>query len=760
MNDHTFLGKSITPLHASEKATGQAVYAGDLRLADMLTGKFCRSPYAHARILHIDTSRAEKLPGVKAVVTSKDAPGQRIGRWVWDRPVLAEDKVRHTGEAVAAVAAVDEDTAEEAASVIRVEYEELPVVANALEALKPLAPVIHEDLGSYQSSHPEHNGSGNVLHRVHIVAGDAEKALAAADVVHHESYSTPRVHQGFTQPHQVVASVDLSGKVTVWDSTKAPFVIRAALAQVLGLPLARVRVIATRVGGDFGGKGTVNIEPACVLLAMKSGCPVKMALDFREELIATFIRTSSYIDLTSGARRDGTLVAVKAKVIFDIGAYNDGFTGSADGYSLVQGPYAIPNVDIEASAVYSNSTPTGNCRAPRAPQQCFAAESHMDGLARKLGMDPLELRLKNVLKGGERLPTGGFVGRTGIQQTMQAARDFLAKKEEKRPGEGWGVASTWWSVHRVGGEGSPSTAWLKLNEDGTANLFTGCTEQGGGQHDILVQIVAETVGLPPEAVTVVASDTDTTPYEQGTGGSRTTYRVGTSVRLAAEDARQQLVAMAANKLKVNPDNLRLCDGKVFVEGTPGKEVTIAALCAEAITSPRGPVVGIGEELREARLGQSREDKDVLDGLQTGTHVVKVAVDRETGKVRVLKYFASHDVGFVLNPRNVEGQIDGGVVQGVGFGLTEGLVTENAETINASLRDYRMPRAGDAPAAIDKSIIETPSKYGPFGARGVGEPPTVPVAAAINNAVYDAVGVRLTSVPLDPAKIVAALKQKK
>lgn len=760
MNEHSWLGKSITPLHASEKATGKAVYAGDMHFPNMLIGKFCRSPLPHARILNIDTSQAEKLPGVKAVITSKDVPGQKIGRWVWDRPVLAEGKVRHIGEAVAAVAAVDEDSAEEAARLIKVEYEELPVVCSALEAMKEGATVIHEDLKNYKSGHPHHNGSGNILNQVHFVLGDAEKALAQAEVVHQGSYFTRPGHQGFTQPHQVVAAVSPSGKITLWDSTKAPFVIRTVIAEILGLPMARLRVIGTRVGGDFGGKGTANIEPACVLLALKSGCPVKMVLDYTEELTSTFIRTGSYLDITSGANRDGTLVALKTRAVFDIGAYNDSFTGIASSYNQVQGPYSIPNVDIEANIVYTNNTPTGHCRAPRAPQQAFAIESHLDGMARKLGLDPLDFRIRNVIKGGEKLPSGGVLGPVGVHQTMLAAREFLAKNggARKGDGEGWGVACAWWGLHKIGEEGPPSTIWLKFNEDGTATLFTGCTEQGGGQHDILVQIVAETVGLPPEAITVVASDTDASPFERGTGGSQTTYRVGTSVRLAAEDARRQLLALAAQKLKVSPEDLKLCDGKVFLRDGPEK-MTIASLCAEAVTSPRGPVVGIGEDLREARLARSRLEKDLIDGVQTGTQAVKVAVDKETGKVTILKYFAAHDVGFALNRRNVEGQIDGGIVQGVGYALSEELVTERCETLNACLQDYRMPRSGDIPGTLDKIIIEVPSKYGPFGARGVGEPPMVPVAAAINNAIYDAVGVRLGDLPLSSEKIAAALKKK-
>ncbi len=758
MSQYVILGRSIEPFHAAEKAAGKAVYAGDVLFPDMLVGKFCRSPYPHARILNIDVSPALKLPGVKAVITAADAPGRRLGRWINDRPLLAEGKVRHFGEAVAAVAAVDEDTAEEAVRLIRVDYEELPVVAGALEALKPGAALVHDNLAAYECGSPRPNGHGNLLHRIHFATGDVDRALAGADVVHSERYTTRPVHQGFTQPHQVVAAVSPEGKLTLWDSTKAPFVVRKVVADALGLPMARVRVIGARVGGDFGGKGTANIEPACALLALKTGLPVKMSLTVAEELTSTFIRTASYIDITAGASRDGFLVALKAKLIFDIGAYNDANVQGTMSYNLVQGPYFVPNVDVEANVVYSNNTPTGHCRAPRGPQQLFAIESHLDTLARKIGMGPVEFRLRNVMKAGQKLPAGGILGPAGIEQTMLAARVFLRQNGNAAKGEseGWGVACAWWGLHKVGEEGPPSSTWVKLNEDGTAVLFTGCTEQGGGQHDILAQIVAEILGIRPEDIAVTASDTDTAPYERGTGGSQTTYRVGNAVRLAAEDARDQLLVMAASKLATRPEDLQLAGGKAVVRGSPGKSVSIASLCSAAITSRRGPVVGIGEDLREQRVARTREDKDLIDGLQTATHAVKVAVDRETGKVRILKYFASHDVGFALNRRNVEGQIDGGVACGLGYALSEAIGTENGRTLNQSYTDYRMPRSGDT-FAVEKDIVEAPSRHGPFGARGIGEPGSIPVAAAIANAVYDAVGVRIADLPITAARIAAALR---
>lgn len=747
------------PFHSVEKASGKAVFVGDVRLNHTLVGKFCRSPLPHARILRIDTSRAEKLAGVKAVVTHRDFPDRRIGRWVCDRPVLAAGKVRHVGEAVAAVAAVDQDLAEEAVRLIKVEYEELPAVCDVFEAMKDGAPLVHEDLASYDWTPPAPNGSGNLLHQVRILAGDAEKALAGAEVMHHESYATKSVHHGFVESHQALAAATPSGRVTLWDSTKDPFLVRKVVAGILGWPLARLRVIAARVGGDFGGKGSVSIEPVCVLLALRSGYPVKIVLDFREELTATFIRTASHIELTSVATRSGDLVALKARLVFDAGAYSDSkMTGHPYPYNIVQGPYRIPNVDIEARVVYTNNTPTGACRGPRGPQQHFAIESHLDGLAKKVGLSPLDFRLRNVMVCGQKLPAGGILAETGIARTMMAAREHVFRDEgPKRDGEGWGVACAWWSIApRLGMEGPPSSAWVKFNEDGTATLFTGCTEQGGGQHDVLVQIAAAILSIPPGDIAVLASDTDATPYEIGTGGHVVT-RVGNSVKLAAEDARRQLLDAAASRLKAAPEGLELGGGKIFRRGAPGESVTVAGICAEAITSARGPIVGVGADLREEDVAENRGEKGIIDSMQTATHAVKLAVDRETGKIRILKYFASHDVGFTVNERNIEGQIEGGVVQGMGFALSEQVVRQKAITLNPGLRDYRAPRSGDAPRSVETSLVESPRKYGAFGARGVGEPPNLPVAAAIGNAIYDAVGVRIRDLPFTSDKIVAAMR---
>ncbi|MFC1930456.1 xanthine dehydrogenase family protein molybdopterin-binding subunit [Chloroflexota bacterium] len=758
---YQFVGKSEPKIYGAEKARGEAKFAGDFRLPGLLTAKVLRSPYPHAQVLKIDTVKAAKLPGIKAVVTSKDTLYLKMGRWIRDRQVLAQGKVRHIGDAVAAVAAVDEETALEALELIKVEYQKLPAVFNPLDAMREGSPLVHENPEDYQvSMPPPARSQGNICHSVKIKLGGIERAWDKADLVLEDSYSTQTVHQGFIQSHECVSAMDGSGKITLWTSTKGPFVIRSMVAKALGLPMSRLRVIAAKVGGDFGGKGSAVGEPICVLLTMKSGLPVKLVYTWEEEFTSTFIRMRSFSKLKTGTKNDGTLVAFQGEIVFDCGGYNDGFTGGAHGYNMLQGPYYFPNVDITSYIVYTNNTPTGPVRAPKAPQQNFAIESHMDHIAQRLGMDPLELRLKNAIKDGDSVASGGYYTNPGLRPTIEAAMDYIKKeKKEKEENVGWGIACAQWSMQVVGDKGPTSTVWVKLNEDGTVVIITGCTEQGGGQHDILVQLVAEVLKLPVNRISVIASDTDTTPYEQPTGGSNTTYRVGNSTIFAAEDAKQQIINLAAELLDANVDDLALDEGKVYHLRDPQRVKTLAEIGQASISSRQGAVMGIGSSLRMKRLGETRKFKDSMEAVQLGTHIVKLAVDRETGKVKILKYFSSHDVGKILNPDNVAAQINGGIVCGEGYALMEDVVTEEGRVMNPKLTDYKLPRSLDIPDSFKSSIVESPSMFGPFGAKGIGEPPCVNVAAAIANAVHDAVGVRIKNLPLTSEKIWKSLSSK-
>jgi CO/xanthine dehydrogenase Mo-binding subunit len=704
------------------------------------------------------------MPGVKAVVTHRDTSHIRIGRWINDRPILAWDKVRYAGEAVAAVAAIDRETAEAAVASIKVEYEELPSVFDVEEAMQASAPVVHEALSTYKAT-GRFLGEGNVLLRGNIHKGDVEGAWEMCDVLYEDSYRTQVVHHSFIEPHEAVAFPDPSGKVTLWSSTKAAFNIRAMTAKALGLPMSRLRVVAPVVGGDYGGKGTAQIEPVCVLLALKAGRPVRLTLSREEELTATYMRQASVCRLKVGAKSDGRLLALEGTLIYDTGAYCDLMGLSPDRLSLFLGPYTIPNVQFTAYRVYTNNTPRGHMRGPGGPQPCFAIESHLDMVARKLKMSPAEFRIMNAQEDGDTLPSGTVVLSTGIKETLRRTNQFLAKAGgDKHPYQGWGMASLTWdgiNMKLI----MPSSAVVKINEDGTVVLVTGAPEQGGGPHTILSQVVAEVLGVPYETVSVFSSDTDATPFETSVGGSRTTYRVGNTVRLAAEAAREQLFELAAEKLSIGPEGMVVERGHVYPQGQPDKAISIAELAGYALKSGGSLISATGRVKRREWYRSLAEavssmgaHGETIDGPPQGTHAVKVQVDPQTGNVQVLEYFACHDVGRALHRRNVEGQIEGAVVLGLGYALSEEVRMEGGRTLVGGFMDYKMPTAADA-LPIETNIVEVPSRYGPFGAKGVAEPAGLPVAPAIANAIYDAVGVRLRELPLTPEKVLQAMREK-
>ncbi|MDP2646220.1 MAG: xanthine dehydrogenase family protein molybdopterin-binding subunit [Desulfobacterales bacterium] len=760
MSTYTYLGKSFPDLHGNDKVTGKAVYAGDLRLDNMLYGKILHSPHSHARILNIDTAAAERLAGVKAVVTARDTPGERVGRFIQDRPLLALGEVKYKGEPVAAVAAVDDQTALDALELIQVEYEPLPAVFDPFEAMHPDSLLVHPDNETFAPRPPVRNARGNIVDQVHVVQGDVEKALAACDVVHTEKYDTPTVHAGYMEPHAAVALVDGAGNATLWCSTKAPFLLREHTSRLLKIPISRLRVIAPTLGGDFGGKGTATIEPLSLLLALKSGCPVKLVLTREEEFTCLPLREVAVMELTLGATRDGTLSVLKAKTVLDSGAYNDTI-GKVEGSALnLMGAYRIAHVDLRAYLVYTNNPPKGHVRAPRAPSPIFAIESCVDAISRKLNMDPLELRLKNLSLDGDRIPGNkGILRPAGLKSVLLATQRYLKKeKGPRQENTGWGVACGIWSNRPIMPQGPNSSAWVKMNADGTVLLITGATENGGGQYSAFAQIVSEVLSIPFDAVTVVGADTGIAPYEQGTGGSQTMYRVGTSVRLAVEDAKKQLLELAAQQLDAPEEILDMKDGRVFVKTMPARSVSLDVLAAASLSSAKGPILGVGQQERKAFLKEMAAHTGDVDSGTYGMHAAQVAVDPKTGQVRVLKYFAAHEVGFAIDPENVRKQIEGGVVFGLGFAMTEEVKIKQGSTLTESFMDYKMPTITMAPVS-EVEIVEIPCKFGPYGAKGIGEPPVVPVAPAIANAVYDATGVRVTQLPITPERVYEGLRKK-
>lgn len=761
MIDFTYVGKSLPRLEGPDKITGHSLYVADIHSPNMLHGKILHSPLSHAHILHIDTSKALSHPGVKAVITAADTIGARAGRWYKDRPILAHSKVHYIGEPVAALAAVDEETALEALDLIRVEYEELPAVFDPVLAMRPESPLVHEDADTFTPLPPQRQGQGNILDQMAIIHGNAEKALENSYLIHHDIYRTRPVHSSYIEPQVVLTEVDASGKATLWASTKQVHVIRAETARLLGLPLSKVRVIAPTVGGDFGGKGAIVLQPLCLLLALKAQLPVRMVLSREEEFICTFMREAQIIDLTMGVRRDGTILAIKGQMLSDTGAYCD--TNARISIETLCGSYHCADIDLKAYLVYTNNTPRGQVRRTRASGQIFARESHMDMLAHKLGMDPLALRLKNAMTEGYKFPdSSNYLGSNGLKEALLTADEYL--KKEKRLGEknrGWGLvcdlagASGWQPPSKF------SSAWVKINEDGSAVLITGVTDQGGGQYGIMAQIVAEILSIPYESVKVLAADTDSTPYEGTTGGSQTTYRVGSSVKLAAEDARSKILQRASVKLESPPEALELKDGKIFIRERPERSISLSALAAESLFSPAfpgGPIIGTGEQLRENNIVSRMERKGEIDGSSASVHIAQVEVDPETGSVKILKYFAVHDAGCAINPENVNSQIQGAVAFGLGYALSEEVKLEQGRTLNNNFTDYKLPTINTVPI-VEKAIIEVPSKFGPYGARGMAEMPTIVVAPTIANAIYDAVGVRITELPITGERVFFALKDK-
>jgi CO/xanthine dehydrogenase Mo-binding subunit len=755
------IGHAVAKPDAWLKATGSATYAGDVRLPGMLEAKVLRSPYPHARIVSIDTTAAEAVPGVFAVVTGRDCTDVRIGRFIRDRHALARDKVLYIGEPVAAVAAIDEEAAERAVQLIEVEYEELPAVFDLEQALAPGAPILHPDLPDYQDA-AKSVREGNLRNRVRHDVGDVDAAFKEPGVVVYEAtYRTPRQNQGFTEPHAAIAQVDGTGKATVWASIKAPFRARVSIADTLGIPMSRVRLIAPAIGGDFGGKGAAFIEPIAALLARKAKRPVRLTLSRVEELKAMTSRPACVITMKMAARPDGTLVALDSTSLYAVGGVDDTMAGSVNSATSLIGAYSIPNVRLEATAAYTNNSPSGHVRAPSGPQTAFALESAMDSLARKLGMDPLEFREKNALHDGDVVPSGhGVLHNSGLEEVIQRGRDWMKRElGPNRPNQGVGVALGLWALH-PNPPAVDSAATVKIDVDGSVAVLSGVADQGGGQWTLVAQVASEVLGVPFGRVSVIAADTEATPYESGTGGSNTTYRVGNVIRQAAEEARRKLLRVAAERLKVDEEELDLVDGEVIVRSDPTRRITIAAAAQAAMASPAGPIVGTSAEGRELEIREHGEEQaERVDAPSFASHIAQISVDPETGMIDVERYYTAQDVGKALNLLNCKGQIEGGVVFGLGYALTEEILSDSGQNLNSNLWEYLLPTAPHVPE-LTVDVVEVPSTFGPFGAKGVGETPCIPVAAAIANALEDAIGVRVTEAPLTPERVLAAIREQR
>jgi carbon-monoxide dehydrogenase large subunit len=701
----------------------------------MLVCKVLKSNRPHARILGVDTSRAEQVAGVRAVITGKDIPNIRFGSGaVKDRRVFALEKVRFVGEPLAAVAALDEIAALEALDLIQVTYEDLPAVSDPVEALRSEAPLVHEDLPRYDGF--AGGMGGNVCTILEGDRGDVDKAFAEADAVFEDTFRSQGINQGYLEPMACMANVDPSGRINVWTSTQGPYAVRATLAAVLQIPMSRLRIIPMELGGGFGAKLRLCLEPYPVFLALKTGKPVKMVATREEVFSLSGFRLPTTVYLKTGVLNDGTIVAREAISIFDMGAYLG--AGVQSGVSHTIGPYNIPNHRVRSYAVYTNKIWAGSYRASGVADVTFAVESHTDIIARRLGLDPLEFRAKNILKEGDIAIQGGRVPRNGLPQTLEAIKERMHWPQQLAEGHGVGLAVCQWRS----GSG-PSTASISINEDGTLSLLTGSVDITGTD-TVLAQIAAMVLGVDMQQVIVAKRDTDVAPFTSPSGGSRITYSQGKAVQLAAEEAKQKLLALAAERLQVPAEALVCAGGRVSVQDNPERGYALGELARLSNTSKAGPILGT------ASLS-SMPFAPVFNA-----QAAEVKVDKETGTVRIVRFVQAQDVGVALNPMAVEGQIEGGAVQGIGRALSEAVIIQDGRIVNPSLTTYLMPLAPDIPT-IENVLVEVPTEEGPFGARAVAEPPGFGPPAAIANAIEDAVGIRIKELPLSADQILRALQ---
>jgi len=725
------VGKRVPRLDAPEKVTGRARFGADIKLPNMAFAAVLRSPHAHARIVRLRTDKAEKMPGVLAVITGKDFP-RTDGE---GGPVLAKDRVRYWGEAVAAVAADSVRAAMAAAAAIEVSYALLPVVADVREAIKRGAARVHAE--SEDASLP--NIAGAAANK----RGSIASGLAKSDRVFEATFETPWVHQGFIEPHVSLASADPgSGRVTVWTSTQAQFNQRSELAEVLGFPMSKLRVVGLPVGGAFGGKIALCVEPIVAELARRCGRPVKLVVSRKDDFAATHPCGGAVMELKAGAKRDGTLMALQARLLFDTGAYHGAQHGN--GASLLQGPYRWSALDIHAYAVYTNKAPAGARRALAAPHVHFATESMLDIIAAELGLDPLAIRLKNAVRAGDPVMGGMSMPDTVAARVIGAAAERagwrprpLAAVRGATKARGRGIAAGHWGTWAGG-----SSATVSVNEDGTVSVLTGAINLTG-THTSFAQIAAESFGIPIACVSVHQGDTDTAPRNDGAWNSRILFGVGEAVRRACEDAKRQIAESLGEELGAKPGAIVFERGSVRV-AKGGKRLTFPEAASRA-TDYRGAIVG------QAALSD-------LDPpcVPVSAQVAEVEVDRETGQVRLLRLVCAQDVGLAINPMSVEGQIEGSASQAMGYALSEEyLFGPDGCLLNHDLMDFRMPTALDHPQ-FDVVLIEDRKGSGPFGAKGVGEPGMIPTAAAIANAIYDAVGVRCRQLPITPERLVRGM----
>jgi len=720
------------------KVTGKAQYSADLKLPGTLWGKCLRSPIRYGCIKSIDTRKAWQLPGVKAVITGQDVTGLRIGRCIYDTPVLADGVVRFIGEKVAAVAAETTLAADQALELIEVEYEDLEPLLDPVEAKKPDAPVLHPDLLTYKGLPVPLEKLSNVFAYLRWGKGDIEEGFKQADVIVENTYTTQVTHQSYIEPHACVVKADPSGGAEVWSCSKTPFAVRGQLSNCIGVAKEKLIFHPVHIGGDFGGKGGFMDVPVAYFLSKKSGQPVKMVMDYTEELTAGNPRHPSIIKIKTGVKKNGMIVAHHIDFLFDSGAYASMKpAGYLIGASTCAGPYKIANCLIEERMVYTNKIPCGHMRAPGDPQGFFANESQLDIVARKLGMDPAEFKRKNMLHDGDETPIGGHISHIRGKEALDKAIQLAGYNKSKPKNVGRGLSFSEWSPS--GGEGN---VFVTIEEDGHVKVITPVVDQGAGVLTVIVEVVGEELQVPAADIELKQVDSSIVPSDGGVGGSRATRVYGNASYEAGVKAREELFAFAAQSLEVDPKELELDKGMVLHRASKRK-----MSFAEVVKFKGAPIYVRGYY----KSTEKSHDASV------SAQIAEVHVDPETGQITLRNMVSAHTTGKVINPLMHQGQIDGGVVFGLGFALTEEVMFDNGKVTTSNFGEFKIPNIMDIPPLKTDVMENVPAGPGPYNSLAIGEVANTPTAAAVANAVADACGVRITDLPVTSEKVYRALK---
>lgn len=734
------VGRPTPRVEGELKVTGKARYSADVSLPGILWGKVLRSPISYGRIKRVDTSKAWQVPGVKAVITGQDVTGLRIGRCIYDTPVLADGVVRFIGEKVAAVAADTEEEAELALDLIDVEYQEMEPVLDPLAAMATEATVLHPDLLSYSGLPVPVEKVGNVFAYLKWSKGDIAAGFREADLIVENTFTTQVTHQAYLEPHACVVQADPSRGAEIWCCSKTPFAVRRQLSNCLGVEKEKLVFHPLHIGGDFGGKGGFMDVPVCYFLSLRSGQPVKMIMDYSDELTAGNPRHASIIHVRTGVKRDGTIIAHHMDFVFDSGAYGSMKpAGYLIGASICAGPYKMANCLIEERMVYTNKIPCGHMRAPGDPQGFFANESQMDIAARKLGMDPAAFKRRNLVRDGDMSPTGVRIAHIRGVEALEKAIELSGYHNAKPKNVGRGLAFSEWAPS--GGEGN---VFVKIDAAGRVRVSSPVVDQGAGVLTVIVEVVGEELKLPADEIELEQLDSSTVPSDGGVGGSRATRVYGNAAYEAGLRARAELFAVAAEKLGVDAQELEMEEGYVIHKAT-GQRLSFAE-----VVSAKGAEIYVSGYYKST---EKSHDASV------SAQIAEVHVDPETGQVTLQKMTSAHTTGKVINPLMHQGQIDGGVVFGLGYALTEQILFDGGKIVTSHMGDFKILNIQDIPPLKTAVMEIVPQGPGPYNSLAIGEVANVPTAAAVANAVADACGVRITDLPVTAEKVFVALKHK-